>query len=247
MRNPNKYSTLWFSKFDSLSLVTGLDPLKANGKNCQSHGEANMTRSRYEVNPVTILKNQSSSLKLDYSSVARKNLQNFDTPHIVPISSEMRTEKTVVSNTPRFTLEDYGRTLHRMGECAVAGSAERAEALLRDMLQKFETGSHSIRPDGACYNSVIHAYAQTGKADKAESILRLMFKDYQNGNEKAEPNVRVYTNVLHAWRKAKAPNAPERCEAILKEMYELSDTCILPACKPDTFSVTVSILQNIIS
>jgi pentatricopeptide repeat protein len=183
--------------------------------------------------------------KLDYSSVAKMNLPKFNV-----IERGTSTETSIRGHTFRsevkshassgLTLEDYGRTLHRMGDSSTEGTAERAESVLRDILEKYSNGTHEIQPDGACYNSVIHSYADVGKAEKAESVLRLMFKDYQDGNEKAEPNVRVYTNVLHAWRKAKAPNAPERCEAILKEMYELSDKGILPSCKPDTFAVTVS-------
>jgi hypothetical protein len=47
------------------------------------------------------------------------------------------------------------------------------------------------------------------------------------------------TDLLHAWRKSRDPDAPERCESLLAEMYELSDTGNLPNCKPDTFAVTV--------
>jgi pentatricopeptide repeat protein len=179
--------------------------------------------------------------KLNYSAAAKKNLPMQAVDQCVSTNT-FSNKQFEQENEPNsgFSLEDYGRALHRMGENSQAGAAEFAETLLREMIDKFATGKHSIRPDGACYNSVIHAYAECGKAEKAEGILRLMFDDYQDGNEKAEPNVRVYTNVLHAWRKAKAPNAPERCETILKEMYELSDKGILPSCKPDTFAVTVS-------
>lgn len=194
----------------------------------------------------TILNKATSEPKLDYSTVAKLNLQKTDSIKSLPVQElSVRSATTIkerkTSPPPGYSLEDYGRTLHRIGESTDSGAPERAEAILREMLEKYAKGMHSIQPDGACYNSVIHVYAKAGKAEKAESVLRLMFKDYQDGNEKAEPNVRVYTNVLHAWRKAKAPNAPERCEAILKEMYELSDTGILPSCKPDTFAVTVSI------
>ena len=49
-----------------------------------------------------------------------------------------------------------------------------------------------------------------------------------------------FVDVLHAWRKSKDPDAPERCEALLTEMYELgSANSNLPHCKPDTFAVTV--------
>ena len=194
------------------------------------------------TNPMNLQPNSRKSTltsKMDYSSVVKMNLPpNAYSQTVQPQHIQYTDEPKATS--PGVSLEEYGRALHRMGESNREGTAELAESILIEILDKYTIGSHNIRPDGACYNSVIHAYAEEGKAEKAESVLRLMFKDYQDGNEKAEPNVRVYTNVLHAWRKTKAANAPERCEAILKEMYELSDTGILPACKPDTFAVTVS-------
>jgi hypothetical protein len=52
-------------------------------------------------------------------------------------------------------------------------------------------------------------------------------------------------DVLHAWRKSKDPEAPDRCEALLAEMYELGNTNTnLPHCKPDTFAVTVRIIAQ---
>jgi hypothetical protein len=110
---------------------------------------------------------------------------------------------------------------------------------------------------------VIHAYAEAGLPHHAENVMRLMFTDFKNGNLSAEPNVRCLTSkeilnivsltyiayltfasrcvdVLHAWRKSKDPDAPDRCEALLAEMYELGDpNSSLPHCKPDTFAVTV--------
>jgi pentatricopeptide repeat protein len=186
---------------------------------------------------------QKPSIKPNYSSVTKKNIK--DTNYVVrnpSVPLQNCFHQNVKVAAPGLSLEEYGRALHRMGESFEEGAAEHAELLLREMLDKYSNGTHNIQPDGACYNSVIHAYAEAGKAEKAESVLRLMFQNYNEGNEKAEPNVRVYTNVLHAWRKAKAPNAPERCEAILKEMYQLSDTGALSACKPDTFAVTVSVI-----
>ena len=108
---------------------------------------------------------------------------------------------------------------------------------------------HSIRleisPGSCCcfacrfVDSVIHAYANAGLPNKAEAIIRLMIEDYENGNDDAEPNVRVFNNVLHTWRKSKDHNAPERCEAILREMQHLCDSGKFKACQPDTYAVTV--------
>jgi pentatricopeptide repeat protein len=137
------------------------------------------------------------------------------------------------------TLEEYGRTLHYLLNRGTLAAARDAESILRTMILNSECGRSDIQPDGACFNSVIHAYAKLGMTFEAESILRLMFRNYKQGNAHAQPNVRVFTNVLHGWRKSEDPDAPERCESLIEEMYKLSVTDDLPHCKPDCYSVTV--------
>ncbi|GAX09744.1 hypothetical protein FisN_19Lh213 [Fistulifera solaris] len=139
------------------------------------------------------------------------------------------------------TPADFGRAIR---DAAKTGSptegAKLSERMLRKMIDDFESKRSKYRPDGACFNAVIHAYAEMGDAHAAEHILTLMHQDFEKGNSNAEPNAKIYTNILHAWRKSKSPDAPERCEKILGTMNRLSDTGALPNCKPDAFSYTVA-------
>jgi pentatricopeptide repeat protein len=136
---------------------------------------------------------------------------------------------------------DFGRAIR---DAAKTGSptegAKLSERMLRKMIDDFESKRSKYRPDGACFNAVIHAYAEMGDAHAAEHILTLMHQEFEKGNAHAEPNAKIYTNILHAWRKSKSADAPERCEKILGTMNRLSDTGALPNCKPDAFSYTVA-------
>ena len=143
-----------------------------------------------------------------------------------------------IDTTNLATLHDYSRLL-RSYTHGSKKDAHAAENVLRFMIHEFQEGNCVIRPDGVCFNLVIHAFAEVGDAKSAEAVLALMFEDYEQGNPQAEPNVRVYTNLLHAWRKSKARRAPERCEAILETMHRLHESGVLPRCKPDTFAYTV--------
>lgn len=134
---------------------------------------------------------------------------------------------------------ELGRQLRQLTNRKDINAAHDAEKLIRTAIQRYRRGESQLRPDGACFNYVIHAYAELGDAEAAESLLVVMFEEFGSGNLDAEPNVRVFTNVLHAWRKTKSKEAPERCERILEHMHRLHESAELPDCKPDTFSYTV--------
>ena len=120
--------------------------------------------------------------------------------------------------------------------------AERAEAILRGMLNKkglVGDPHRHVEPNEGCYFSVMKAYKKARLPERAEAILRLMFEDWGSGNLTAEPTARCFSQVLRAWLKSKCSTAPQHCERILREMYKLSDTQRLPLCKPNVHSVAV--------
>jgi len=65
-----------------------------------------------------------------------------------------------------------------------------------------------------------------------------MLDAYNSGQDWAVPNVRHYTTLLYAWQQAKSIDGPIRCEEILKSMHALSESHLLPGCKPDSFAYT---------
>ena len=138
-----------------------------------------------------------------------------------------------------MTLTEYCCMLRNIAHGSLE-SPDRAHNILRETIQQYHDCIGIIRPNGACFNAVIHGYAQLGYAAAAENVLSLMFQEYiNNDNDLAKPNVRVYTNVLHAWRKSKSVDAHVRCERIIDEMRHLSEAGIAPECRPDTYAYTV--------
>ena len=102
-------------------------------------------------------------------------------------------------------------------------AASRAETILREMKKKFDSGHDDLLPSALCYTSVINALARRGEASRAESLLQEMYNDYQYGNQSAKPDLMSCNAVLNALGKSGSPDAPERAEAILAKMWELSD------------------------
>ena len=89
------------------------------------------------------------------------------------------------------------------------------------------------RPDIKTYASIIRLFASMGLASRAEALLNRLYKEYQKTkHQQLEPDVEIFTTVLMAWARSNAPHAPERAEALLKNMQELSD-CDIVSVAPD--------------
>ena len=112
-------------------------------------------------------------------------------------------------------------------------SALQAEAVLRDVQKMHDSGVKDILPNAVIYTSVINAWAQNGDGPRAEALLEEMYEDYKNGNMSAKPTVQAYGAVLNAWARSGSPHAPDRAEAILSKLLELSDQF---GCQPDATS-----------
>ena len=106
---------------------------------------------------------------------------------------------------------------------ARAGKAQKAEAILRDMMHK------SLRypfctPDATSFTTVIDAWSKSGRkvaAENAETILELM-EDHAITRLKfnLRPTVVTYATVLNCWAKSNHPEAPLRASAILRHMLQ---------------------------
>ena len=119
-----------------------------------------------------------------------------------------------------------------------ADGAKRARYVLVYMLLHYKQGTLGVRPDGGCYNKVLHGFADARMPAKAEGIINLMCSMFDEGDVMAQPNTRHYTTLLHAWQRSKQAEAPEHCEQILEKMHELHESRELASCKPDAFTYT---------
>jgi hypothetical protein len=155
------------------------------------------------------------------------------------IQDKFNKEDVIPSSKGTMSRPDYANLIadyvaHRDD----ADSTTRAEYVLLYMLKMNLAGSSKVRPDGGCYNKVIHGYAEACQPYNAEAIMNLMCAMYDEGDEMAQPNTRHYTSLMYAWQRSHHVDAPEHCEQILRKMHELHELGVLPNCKPDAYTYT---------
>ena len=180
------------------------------------------------------------SNSLDFSKALRQNLDTSTTEgQHQPVSPLTKVKDKQQKNPGPKSSKGGGNTvsIRTLATSKERGAAEHAEFLLREMLCDFHEGVTDAPPDGGCFNSVVHAYASRGDATKAEAVLALMWHEFYRGN--LPPDKRIFTTVMYAWQRSdKKLEAPDACEHLLRQMHQLNDTGMAPACGPDTFTYT---------
>jgi hypothetical protein len=148
---------------------------------------------------------------LNYSAVTRSNIPpGFDRVTKSSNSSNIKQRLPFSTNTNEaslfrqnnlqscarvtcMTLEEYSRMLRGMSESTEPETAERAEAMLRNISRMYEVGEHDIRPDGSCYNRyVMGSYIQIFKSRDDDSHVLIVF-DYSSylGTVSFTPTLRL--------------------------------------------------------
>eukprot|EP00980_Cylindrotheca_fusiformis_P006992 scaffold1469_cov119-Cylindrotheca_fusiformis.AAC.36 len=118
----------------------------------------------------------------------------------------------------RPSVISYSTVLSSFANSDVNGAGERAEAILRRMIDQ------GIPPNTISYNSVINSYTKSRQMDRAENLLKEMHEASMHGDSELRPSVQTYTLVLSGWSKAKSPVAGERGERILGMMKSLANS-----------------------
>jgi pentatricopeptide repeat protein len=98
--------------------------------------------------------------------------------------------------------------------CFQAGDLERAEAVMKRMVQS------GTPPDIRTYSDILQHYSQIGTpaaAERAEQILAYM-NDLAKSNPSLQPNAFSYNIVLAAWARSGDPNAANRIWKIYEQM-----------------------------
>jgi pentatricopeptide repeat protein len=110
--------------------------------------------------------------------------------------------------------------------------ARRAQKILEDMIALYREG-YPVKPNVVAFTTVAAAWTRCqGSADSAqnaEAVLDLMLQLYRTtGDEDFKPNEATANTVITAWARSGQPDACERAEAILRNMYEY--------CEPDVIT-----------
>ena len=167
--------------------------------------------------------------RLDFTGSNRRSATN---------SLSFNAEELLPKNKGFLTRSDYAIIIANYASERSIDGAKKAECILRYIISENEASRSPVRPDGGCYNKVLHAYANLGDVQKAEQVIELMHEIFEAGDHLAEPNNRHYTTLIFAWQKSGKPEGPERCEQILETMHSLHELGKFPKCKPDSFSYT---------
>jgi pentatricopeptide repeat protein len=84
-------------------------------------------------------------------------------------------------------LKSYNILLACWARC---GDGERAQDLLEQMIDKWESGADTVAPDTVSYSHVLGAWQRTGRIDRCEHISDVLLKQFlQLGNYRIHPNL----------------------------------------------------------
>eukprot|EP00531_Pseudo-nitzschia_arenysensis_P000393 CAMPEP_0116125186 /NCGR_PEP_ID=MMETSP0329-20121206/5675_1 /TAXON_ID=697910 /ORGANISM="Pseudo-nitzschia arenysensis, Strain B593" /LENGTH=1008 /DNA_ID=CAMNT_0003619207 /DNA_START=133 /DNA_END=3159 /DNA_ORIENTATION=+ len=113
----------------------------------------------------------------------------------------------------------------------------KAESILRELQRMEQEGDATMKPDAACWNSAISAWANAGNGERAEALfLEMVDGSIKTGG--ASPTPITLTNVLKAWAQNRSPEAPHRAIALLAKMEQLYKNGTL-AVKPNVVNYSV--------
>ncbi len=114
-------------------------------------------------------------------------------------------------------------------------AADRADAILRHMEERYSSGKTAVQPDSLSYHAVLSAFARSKNQESVETLLKRMKKAFENGNTLAQPTTVTY-NILIS-----AIPSPERALKLLESMKTMGK-----ACQPDcvTYTTIMGILAK---
>jgi len=114
---------------------------------------------------------------------------------------------------------------------------EKVESILRELQRMEREGDARMKPDAACWNSAISAWANAGNGERAEALfLEMVDGSITSGG--APPTLITLTNVLKAWTQTRSPEAPHKAIELLARMDQLYKDGVLTM-KPNVVNYSV--------
>ena len=94
----------------------------------------------------------------------------------------------------------------------------RAEALLEQMHELFQSGYDIAKPNVVSYSTVIDAHARLGQGKQAEALLRKLEELYQKTQDPDwKPDAEIYNTLILAYARS---NQPDLADYVLQRMYK---------------------------
>jgi pentatricopeptide repeat protein len=76
------------------------------------------------------------------------------------------------------TLVSYNCVIDSWANSSQANAAQQAEAVFRNLQERYHKGDDDLKPNSFLYGTVMNAYAKKGQAEKVESLLQEMYHEY---------------------------------------------------------------------
>lgn len=138
-------------------------------------------------------------------------------------------------------LISYNTHLHALSlQARKPGMAQKADALLTRLEERYERGEVTFAPNLFTYNLVIEAWSKSpdnGAPMKAAHVLRNLAKVQASDSKRAgvEPDTFSFNQVLSALSRSSTKGAAKMAEELLEYMEKAYRTGVHPNAKPDAF------------
>ena len=139
------------------------------------------------------------------------------------LPAKKRNATTVVAKPPRPDVVSFASVLDAWATSSQPGSARRAHAILnRMMVAPQQNQQHLPRPNTACFNICIGAYAKRQEhysAQHAQNLLDYMLK--HSDNDEIQPDRRSFVSTMKAWANCTDdPRAAKKAEGLLELLQQ---------------------------
>ena len=148
----------------------------------------------------------------------------------------------------------YSTLLSAYAKKGTPDSAVSAESLLNQMLELYENGVESAKPNVVSVTNVVKCFAELGQGEEAEKLLQKFQDMYQNTlDPEFKPDVMLYNTVLLSWTRSGQPGEAQALLDFMCSEYQDfgwkadDDDSGLPVIKPDarSFNIVLSAWASI--
>ena len=126
--------------------------------------------------------------------------------------------------------EQMAPTVYSFSACinayANSGRPDKAETVLRFMVERYQAGNEKARPNRIVFNTIIKAWARSnlrGRENRSEDILRHMIRSCNKDEMCPRPDKVTFNIVLGCYAKSSQYGSSRKAVKLLKEMEQLNE------------------------
>jgi hypothetical protein len=118
-----------------------------------------------------------------------------------------------------FSVQPTEATYHATALTQSLGSAEKAEAVLWRMQDRFENDSRCVAPTVTLCNLILQLWANSRDSiapQRAQSLFRLMCDTTRSSTDALYPNEESYLSLAQAWMRSRRRSAARKVKDLLQ-------------------------------